>query len=171
MLVKLTNKTPTCNFLYGIPEGKEGVRVTLSLMSKLVRSFKKSQPIRNIAIQLTGALTQKNRRAEVSALFNFVKYEIRYVRDINGIETIQTPQKTLELKAGDCDDKATLLASLLESIGFRTRFIAVGFKPDNFVHVLVQVKLDESWLSLETTEPQPIGWFPPNVKAIMIEHN
>jgi hypothetical protein len=155
----------------GIPNGVEGVKATLSIMSKLVHVYKKNTDIRHKAILLTNRLEQKDLKNEIKKLFNFVKYEIRYVRDIKGVETIQTPDKTIELKAGDCDDKSVLLASMLESIGYSTRFVAVGFAPNSYCHVYPQVKLGKKWVSLETTEPVNIGWNPPNIQSRMVVHN
>ena len=43
---------------------------------------------------------------------------------INGVETVQTPLRTLENEAGDCDDKSLLTATLLETFGFSTRALS-----------------------------------------------
>lgn len=103
---------------------------------------------------------------EVRALFDFVQNNIRYVRDVNGVETIQTPLKTLEYGAGDCDDKSTLLAAMLESLGHETRFHAMGFRPGNVEHVLLEVNIPgKGWVPLETTEPVKMGWIPRGIKT------
>lgn len=140
-------------------------------MRQLVRDGKKSPVIRAKALELTGGLQQKNFVGEIRALHSFVRDRIRYVKDINGIETVHTPETLLSVGAGDCDDKATLLAALLESIGHKTRFWAVGFKPGHFSHVLVETLVGEKWLPLETTEPVSIGWRPRNVVSEIRRHN
>lgn len=169
-----TNRTTLS--LSEIPSGARGVAATLDVMRKLVRAGKINIEIRGLAASLTSSLAQKNYLGEIKRLHQFVRDNIRYLRDIHGVETVQTPEKTLELGYGDCDDKATLLASLLESIGHPTRFVAVGFRPGVFSHVYVETRVGRNvtptgWLALETTEPVRVGWSPPGVISRMIRHN
>jgi len=140
-------------------------------MSRLVKTYKKAPLIRELALHLTNNLPQKDWPREVAAIHAFVKNRIRYTKDVNGIETLQTPIQTLRLGAGDCDDKSVLAASLLEAIGHPTRFRAVGFLPNVFCHVLPETKIGPKWVTVETTEPVGIGWRPKNIKANMVRHN
>lgn len=157
--------------LMSIPEGSQGTRETLKLMSKLVKHYKMSPVVREFALALTNHVLQKDFKGEVIALHAFVRDQIRYVKDIKGVETVQSPVQTLRLGAGDCDDKSVLVASLLEALGHPTRFVAVGFSSSSLSHVLVQTKLGSKWISVECTEPVNLGWFPPRVKNQMIQHN
>jgi len=154
-----------------IPEGRAGVRETLRLMRGLVRKYKKSLPIRELAVRLARGREQKDWMGEVRSLQTFVRDRIRYIKDVNGVETLHTPLKILQQKSGDCDDKSILLATMLESIGHPTRFIAVGMFPGNFSHVLVETKIGNRWIPLETTEPVDAGWYPDNVTSRMVVHN
>jgi transglutaminase-like putative cysteine protease len=149
------------------------VRQTLKLMSALVKAGKKSQAIRQQALALTQHLKQKDRLGEIKALWAFVKNRIRYVRDIKDVETVHTAEQVLRQESGDCDDKAILLASLLESIGHPSAFWAIGTKADgSFSHVLVLTRLGPTgWFPLETTEPVDFGWTPPKVVASMKHYN
>lgn len=164
-------RTPTTARLMQIPGGKAGIIRTLKLMRELVRQGKIDMTIRQLALKLVAHLPQKAWRAQINALFEFVREEIRYVHDINGIETLHTARKVLELGSGDCDDKAILLASLLESVGHPTRFMAIGFAPDEYEHVLVDTKVGDFWLPLDATEPFDAGWNPPNVVSRLIIKN
>lgn len=157
--------------LSSIPEGKDGILYTMKLMRSLVKQYKKSLAVRTLAVQIVNPYYQKDWNAEIKALQSFVRDRIRYTRDIRDVETIQTPDVTLRLKSGDCDDKSTLLASLLESIGHPTRFIAIGFQPDQFEHVYVETRIGTKWIPLETTEPVNIGWQPKNIQARMYVYN
>lgn len=129
-------------------------------MAKLARQAKTDYRIRATALDLVALLPEKDSRGEIVALHKFVRDRIRYVKDINGIETLATPAKTLEIGQGDCDDKSTLLAALLETIGYRARFTAVGTSKNNFSHVLPEVFINGEWLPLEVTEQVSPGWFP-----------
>jgi transglutaminase-like putative cysteine protease len=149
--------------LLGIPDGIEGVRVTLAHMARLVREWRHRPELTEIARRIVGDLPEKDHVAEMVALFEFARDEIRYIRDTNGVERIQTPEYTLRERQGDCDDKAILLAALLESIGIPARFVAVGFSPDFFEHVYIEAMPDfVEWIALDATERVNAGWAPPD---------
>lgn len=133
-------------------------------MAQLARRGKRDQRIRNLAVRLTTrgflngrGLQQKDFVGEAQRLHAFVRDDIRYVQDTSGIELLHEPATLLAIGAGDCDDKAILLSALLESIGHRTRFIAVAFAPEQFSHVWLQDYLDGRWIDLEPTEALPFG--------------
>lgn len=165
----LGNSPPS--LLTALPEGKAGVVKTLKIMRSVVRQGKKNPAVRQAAVEITQGLRQKDWIGEVKALWSFVRDRIRYLKDIRGVETIQTPERTLENAQGDCDDKSVLLASLLESIGHPTRFVAIGFTPGKYSHVYVETKIGNKWISLETTEPVNIGWKPPGITNALVIYN
>jgi len=136
-------------------------------MRELAREAVRSpdQHIREVALSIVRGLQQKNWTGEVRALHEFVRDQIRYVRDPVGLELVATPEKVLEYRQGDCDDKSTLLAALLESLGHPARFVAVGIRGGPFSHVLVESKIGASWVPLETILDKPAGWYPPDVTS------
>ncbi len=154
-----------------IPDGTAGIRATLAYMEAYVREYKKDEEIRGMALELTMHLPQKDFAGEVREIFSFVQSQVRYVYDIADVETLQTPPVTLHTRAGDCDDKSTLLAAMLESIGHKTRFVACGFSPGQIEHVYVETKIGERWVALDATEPNAMGWQPPYVGNPIIRHN
>lgn len=156
--------------LFDLPDGEAGVRSTLELMRKFVREYKKHPDIRGRATSLVQDLDQKAWTDEVRRIHAFVRDGIRYTRDINGVETVQSPDVTLRLQHGDCDDKSTLLASLLEAIGHPTRFVAIGMQAGHYSHVLVETRIGARWIALETTEDKPAGWNP-KASSRMVVHN
>lgn len=163
-------QTATTSTLQALPEGRAGVEETLKQMRLLVRNGKKALPIRMTALTIVQTQGQKDWVGEVRALHAFVRDQIRYVRDIRGVETLHTPEKLLEIKQGDCDDKSVLLASLLEAIGHPTRFVAISLIPGKFCHVYVETKIRNSWMPLDATEPVDIGWAPKFSEKLVI-HN
>lgn len=162
---------PQTQTLAEIPDGIGGIKATLAAMSDYVREYKMNPRIRGMATELTMHLAQKNFTGEVRALFEFVRDEIRYLWDITDVETLQTPIATLDNRVGDCDDKATLLAALLESIGHKTRFVAAGFSLGQVEHVFVETKIGTDWIPLDPTEPVPMGWAPPGIVTRIQWHN
>lgn len=160
ILMFLNRKPDNRTFLAEIPEGRAGVLCTLKLMSKLVKIWKVQPMIRHKAISLTAHLPSKKFSGEVDALFSFARDRIRYIQDVEDVETIQTPDVTLYNAAGDCDDKSTLLSALLESIGHKTRFRAIGLTPGEYEHVYVETLIGNDWIPLDCTENVQVGWQP-----------
>lgn len=149
--------THTTSQLLAIPSGPAGTRATLEIMRELIRKYKKTLPIRQLAVSLTRGLRHKDYLKEAARIHRYVRDSIRYIKDIRGVETVQTPLKTIEIGQGDCDDKATLAAALMESIGHPTRLVAIGFRPGKFAHVYVEAQIKGAWVAMETTEPWPLG--------------
>lgn len=142
--------------------GPRGTRQTLRLMARLVRDAVRTQPaVRSTAADITAFIPGQAFREEARTLFEFVRDRIRYLGDVNGVETVQAPNVTLDVMHGDCDDKATLLAAMLESIGHPARFVAVGFhNPGEFEHVYVESRIGAEWVPMDTTMPVLMGWSP-----------
>lgn len=154
-------QTPTKTQLLAIPSGSRGTRATLKIMSRLVSQGKTRYPVRDLALKIVRRNGNKDYIGEVKSIHAWVKKNIRYVKDIRGIETVQTPEKTIEIGQGDCDDHSVLVATLLETIGHMTRFKAIGFAPNIFQHVYAETMLGPQtknmWIAVETTEPWPLG--------------
>lgn len=172
LLQAMISKNSNIKYTLGIlPSGAGGTRATLKEMAKIVRKFRHHPTIREKALSLTRGLRQKNYTGEAKRIHEFVRDGIRYVKDVRGVETLQWPIHTLEyFKQGDCDDKSMLVSSLLESVGHKTRFVAVGLRAGTFQHVFVQTKIGNRWWNVETTEPWPFGKGPGKMPSVMIEH-
>jgi transglutaminase-like putative cysteine protease len=165
-----------------IPSGDAGVRATLEVMVAIVVEYRMSPRVRMWAQELAGNCENRDRVCQIEQIHGYVRDCIKYLPDVRNVETIQTPEYTLSMGSGDCDDQSTLVASGLEAIGFETRFCAIGLNGHGFSHVSSQVKLGKGWLNLETIIPRlpfpwgeypagspvPIGWFPPEVTSVRL---
>lgn len=118
---------------------------------------------------IVGDVPGKDHRGEIDRVFRWVRDCIRYLRDPVGVELVQTPDKTLQYRQGDCDDQVTLLASLLGAIGIRSRFKAVGFMPGSLTHVFLEALDNSNWIALDPIMAVPTGWQPPGTVSEMIE--
>jgi len=58
---------------------------------------------------------------QVCALFDMVKEKIEYISDPRGNDIWEPAKVTLRIGAGDCEDQAILLSSMLEAVGGTTR--------------------------------------------------
>lgn len=119
---------------------------------------------------------------QVCAIFDYIKENIQYVSDPRGVDQWSAPGETLKIGAGDCDDYAILLASMIESIGgttriymtdthaFATVYIGSGEAAENIVEaissyygpVTVYYATDDhgSWLILDPTASMYAGGLP-----------
>lgn len=155
--------------LSGIPSGRDGTIATLKIMRDYARAAVRdpSQVVRMTALSIlrSAGVPERKWLREIAALHAFVRDRIPYVRDPVGVELVQTPEATLKIGRGDCDDKSTLLAALLLATGHPCRFVAVGMGGAPFSHVLLEAKAGEKWIPAETILPKPLGWFPANVTS------
>ena len=115
-----------------------------------------TEAVRDLAIEVTRPAV--GNEEEVTEIFNYVRDNIKYVKDPRFTELnfdyIQSPSQTIERAAGDCDDHAVLLASLLEAVGYSTKLCFVDtdeeepLEPD---HMNVIVTIDDTEYILEAT--------------------
>lgn len=156
--------------LKGIPGGVAGTRATLKQMARMAQKGKRQIAFRELALSIVQSAPPKCWSCEAKLIQEWILNNIRYVRDIEGIETIATPEKTLEYRSGDCDDVVLLASVLLLSIGHPVRYAAVGFRNKPYSHVLLETQIGDRWVPMELTEPLPFGKAPPGVTSKMIEH-
>jgi transglutaminase-like putative cysteine protease len=154
--------------LSGIPNGQAGSIATMKTMRLLVLDAVRdpNQKIRETALEILRGVNSFSQQA--SAIQAWVQQHIEYRRDPPDVELVQTPQVTLQLRAGDCDDHSTLTAALLQATGHPTQFIALGFRGGPLSHVLTQTLIGTKWISVETIEPRPMGWTPPGITSYYI---
>ncbi len=160
---------PLTGRLSGLPDGLAGTRATVRHMRQLVNDAKVNPELIKKASSIVFLNPENNPHADIEALYAAVAYGVRYMRDVCGVETLCDPLTTLNRRVGDCDDQATALAALLESIGYPTRFVTAGYQSDVFEHVYLQVWDDYRWLDLDPTKQNGVGWAPENPLIVEIE--
>lgn len=157
--------TPTSARLCGISDGAQGATETMAHMRQFVLDAVRDprQQSRDLALRIIG---RSNYIDQVRNVQLWVQQNIRYVHDPKDMELVQTPEKTLQWLAGDCDDQAVLVSSLLESIGHPCQFMALGFanSPLPLEHVLARTKIGTRWIACETIKPVALGYMPPRVR-------
>jgi hypothetical protein len=151
-----------------LPGGDAGTKKTLALMRRLALEGSRNMEVREAAI---GVLRQAgvqphDHRAETETLFRFVRDQVRFTGDIVGVETLQSPRYTLRVMAGDCDDRATLLAALMRSVGIPAdlnfRVVAANPRtPGRFSHVYVTARMGGKTIALDPTYPSNRPGFEP----------
>lgn len=171
MLGMMLAPTPHLSgFVVPLADGKTGVYQTLGTMRQLVKKYRVDPTIRQAATSIIFLTPEKDEYSEAEALFCMVRDCIRYVRDICDVETLSTPMITLAGKLGDCDDQTVLLASLLESVGYPTRFVIAGYVTGNdYEHVYLQALVCNQWIAMDATEQNAMGWEPPDPTVYAVE--
>lgn len=128
-----------------IPADDRGVDQTVALMVRMARGIYggKSPRIRALAINIINqaGVRDKDYYGMAEAIHNWVRDEIRYIRDPIGQETLSYPEETaFNTKAGDCDDKTILEMALLASLGIHSYPVVISTHPSGtFSHVYLHV--------------------------------
>jgi hypothetical protein len=162
--VKKRQGEHTSGVLSQIPDGIRGTRTVMETMTVLIRQGKKNVNVRLLAAGIINHLAPKDWSGEVKAIQRWTRDNIRYVRDIQGVETLHSASKILELGYGDCDDKSILVSAMLQSVGYPVKLKAVGFTSNTLSHIYPMVKLEGQWIAVETTEKGwTIGMEPENI--------
>src|SRR4029078_16516 len=152
--------------LIRVPSGSRGTLATAEIIGRMVRRGAKDFLVRQKAIQIfrIAGVKPKDRFGEIRALFEWVRRNMRYTRDIFPLELLHTARRMLGLRAGDCDDMTILLGAMLMSTGHPVRLILAGFrkkKPHAYSHIYPEVNVRGGWIAIDATVDQPIGWAPP----------
>lgn len=152
---------------FHLPLGDAGVYKTVSKMQQLVIGpvGVGSGLVRAAALEATRGSVRDC--TEIDSVFHWVKQNIEFRGEAE--ETLQSPEATLRMGGGDCDDHAMLLAAMLKSLGYAVQFKTVAVErdsPEEFSHVYAVVldKVSGQWVPLDTTvrESYP-GWEPSDI--------
>jgi transglutaminase-like putative cysteine protease len=155
-------------YLGQIPRGYAGTRRTVGYIISLIKGGAKDFCVRQTAIDILiqNAVPPKDYFAEIKTLFEWVRSNIRYTRDIHRVELLHSARRMLELRAGDCDDMTILLSAMLKAVGHPVRIVLVGFNPKKqmlFTHIYLEAFCKGWWIPLDPTMNHTMGWSPPAV--------
>ena len=130
--------------------------------------LKPTAEVRAKALQLTK--DAKSERGKIEAIYNFVSLQNRYIGIALGIGRYQPhgAADVLENGYGDCKDKETLLASLLDAVGVKAYPALVNASgvvdpnvpsPGQFNHVIALIPEADNPIWADTTpEVAPLGY-------------
>lgn len=139
------------------PNGFRHTKSTIKKMCDLAREAQGTYEIRHLATEITRHVPSKSPRAELFALYAWVRDHIRYRYDPLELEWVQAPHITVSEGAGDCDDMTVLIAALSGSLGHPWRIRTVGKTRAAQAHVAPQCHDKTVWLDLdpvlEPTQP------------------
>jgi len=127
---------------------------TVEIMKRVARQRSRSPFVRELALRIIegAGVESQNYLDESKAIAQYVQKKVRYVKDIDGVETLHDPLTLIDqLKRGqaqgDCDDMSLLVATLLLSIGHQPYFRMVKYHKNpmqGFNHIYV-VDYTRNW--------------------------
>lgn len=115
-----------------------------------------------------------NAAAQVAQLRGWLETHVTFLPDPYGVELLRTPDYLLNViqleghARGDCDDVATLAASLGMAAGHPARFVLYAFGEHlPFSHVFCELyTMCRGWVELDVTRPAQI---PPGMEVARVE--
>lgn len=152
--------------LHEIPGGYAGTRATIERMRLKVDEAKKNPEVISLASDIVQSVRERDHRGELEAIVRWVKQNVRYVNDPQGVELIQSPLYTIKRGAGDCDDYSILINSLAAALGYNTAFKTIKADPNypyEFSHVYSLINIDGKWIPADGSQRhKEVGWDPPS---------
>jgi hypothetical protein len=144
-----------------MPNGDRGTAFTIAKIRELVHQGMTDQAINRLAFQIVHAagVREFDFAGEAQAIYAWVRRNIRFFRDIEGVETLRTAREILTIGGGDCDDiNAVLMPSLLGTIGHSVRLVTVSSDPAapaTFTHIYCEVEMNGQWVPLDAARRDP----------------
>lgn len=152
-----------------LPTGDAGTWATLRAMSRLAREGAQEPMVQDAAQGAAGG--QLETRARIYALRRWLDFHTRFTHDPGEIELVRSPTAALlEIEAtgvlrGDCDDVATLGASMALALGMTVRYRVLGWsRAGPYSHVLTECWDGRNWIDLDVTRPKQLGMTLPAVR-------
>lgn len=134
------------NLIHRTPllSGDAGIQQTIDVMRSLVDDASADPSIVRLATDIVKTVPAYQERAEAEAIYKWVRGNIRFTRDPLTKEKLYPPGELLKIRAGDCDDMATLIAALDFAVGIPARFVTVAGNrsyPQEFSHVYTEAEV------------------------------
>ena len=152
----------------------------MEILRKIVVQYERDQRLVALTVKILRAAKVEPRdyRGQAAALLKWVQDRVYYVNERG--ERLQTPDYTMQVMFGDCDDLAILLAALCSCIRLPYRFVLSGQQGDrkarwiegtelpldaiDFGHIYLLIGLhpympNPPWVFAEPTlKRKPLGW-------------
>jgi hypothetical protein len=141
-----------------IPDGDPGTAATIAQMSRLIREGAKDPVVHELGASLVKNLRPYDWMGEAQAIYNWPRRNIRFTRDVRGIETLHSAREIIRLGIGDCDDFTILICALASTVGMKCRIVTVSADPrapEVFSHVYPEVSVSGRWIALDAARRNP----------------
>lgn len=151
--------------VWALPKDKDAqVALTITAMIQQVVSGAWDPALRSLAERL--AIGQRSRTGIAHHMTTWIRQKVTFRFDPEDIELLRTPAALARdllanrMVAGDCDDMAALLASMLFSLGIPVAFVTMATSPHRpeFRHVFVAARVGqrgEGWEHFDPSVDRP----------------
>jgi hypothetical protein len=117
-----------CVFISGCSQQRSGNNAPLDPIIQRAEPYLSKIETENITLRsyannIIKNISPNDKEALVNAIYRYVVENYNYVNNSQQSEFIQSPQETIQVKGGDCEDLAILLDSLLGNIGIKTYLV------------------------------------------------
>lgn len=137
--------------------GDAGTAQTVDLIRQAVWQGLQDARVRAQLAQILNTVPAYNTLAELQAIFEWVRANIRFTNDPVGHETVSTASWTIEHRIGDCDDiNAVLIPTLVMMAGIPARLVTVSNDPSDpsrFSHVYAEAEVNGRWIPMDAARP------------------
>lgn len=158
--------------------GDDGVMQTLKRMSQLIERSSEAPAVVDLARRIVGMTRSPAPAVQARAIRAWLKSVWRFADDPVNRELLVTPERMLETYAqlgfipGDCDEAATLGASLAAAVGLYPTLTVLAWPDpetggDRLSHVYASILTDDQ-TSLELDITRPSGPMPPTTREITV---
>lgn len=141
-----------------IPGGNAGNRITLAEMHQMAVEGSEDFIVIQQAQEIVRFVPERDDRATISAVLDWVRSVMRYTHDPLGAELVKKPRHIVEqvrlhgVEPMDCDDVSLLAAALLGALGYRVEFVTVATDPSRrgeWTHVYLRVQTKHGWIAID----------------------
>lgn len=148
--------------LIDLPLGDSGTSRTVSEMRQVVRGGLRDPLVLNYAKQLALDCVPRDMKCRALRIRHWMMEHFQFEKDPVGVELLMTPRLMLDrvvargVIQGDCDDAATLSATLGMAVGLPARFVLFGFRGEAgpFAHVFSELRVGNQWIQQDVTRPE-----------------
>jgi len=147
--------------------GMPGLNRTIQEIKRLiVEGTRDFDHVRRSALEITRGCEPYDHRAQIEAIYNWVRTCVPFRNDPLGFEMLETPQRALAEVAEnygfgtDCDGLTILISSLAESLGHPARLVVIGTTSPAYSHIYPEI-LDRNsgiWLACDAASPPGNGF-------------
>jgi transglutaminase-like putative cysteine protease len=131
-------------------------------------TLKKSREAIQTANMVVAAVSPRDKRSQIDAIFDWLSHRFRFVPDPIGVELLRNPADSIHqinrlgFAQGDCDEAAMITAVLAMANGIPARFRSLAFNGPSapYSHVVTDLAPgDGKWYPIDITKPP--GFFSP----------
>lgn len=128
--------------------------IKINQIKKMIREDINHPKIRILAQQITKGYATDLGKAR--SIYNWIKQNIYYAREEEGLDLYQRPITTVELGRGDCDDSAALFSSLAGVMGIPVRLKVIAQDPNLWSHIYPLALTNGHWIVYDAAAPIPM---------------